>query len=236
MRRIGPFKIENPRSWGEYVDLIAGPKYQGWAFRGHANRKWPLMSTLGRYLNTYVEEKYWKDQEQRIIRVFKRKAHLFLTHIPDHSDTFQWLALMQHHGAPTRPLDLTWSPYVAAFFALERATRKGAVWALNPRKLENITERLNEFLEDSHGAEIGIGEPFVMNTYSPIRNLHCHKAPRDPHRRHRGRVRRPCRHSRQVCPTCRLSSTIRYADAFHDECHKRNALSGPRWASTLACI
>jgi FRG domain len=164
MRRRGPFKVEKPRSWGEYVDLIARPQYQGWAFRGHANRKWPLMSTLGRYLNAYVEEKYWKDQEERIIRVFKRKAHLFLTQIPDHSDTFQWLALMQHHGAPTRLLDFTWSPYVAAFFALERATRKGAVWALNPKKLENITERLNEFLDDAHGAEIGIGEPFVMNT------------------------------------------------------------------------
>ena len=51
-------------------------------------------------------------QEERIARIFQRKAHLFLTHIPERSDTFQWLALMQHHGAPTRSLDFTWSPYV----------------------------------------------------------------------------------------------------------------------------
>ena len=39
---------------------------------------------------------------------------------------------MQHHGAPTRLIDFTWSPYVAAFFALERATGDAAVWAVNP--------------------------------------------------------------------------------------------------------
>lgn len=165
---IGPgakaYKVEPLRSWGEYIERITQPPYEGWAFRGHADGTWPLMSTLGRYLNAYVEEKYWDDQEARIVRIFQRKGHLFLTHIPDRSDTFQWLALMQHHGAPTRLLDFTWSPYVAAFFALERTTTQGAVWALNPKRLVNVTERLNEFLEDSQAGAIGIGEPFVMNT------------------------------------------------------------------------
>lgn len=157
------YRVEPVRSWDEYTGKVAA-MCDGWAFRGHADSAWPLMSTLGRYLNAYIREQYWTEQEERNLRVFQRKAHLFLTHIPERSDTFQWLALMQLHGAPTRLLDFTWSPYVAAFFALERTTRRAAVWAVNPKRLVTATETLNEFLEDSLAAPIGIGEPFVMNT------------------------------------------------------------------------
>src|SRR5216684_3693164 len=69
------------------------------------------------------------------------QAHLFLAHVPDDADSFHWLALMQHHGAPTRLLDFTWSPYVAAFFALERATSDAAIWAINLPLLWTIHDR-----------------------------------------------------------------------------------------------
>lgn len=48
---------------------------------------------------------------------------------------------MQHHGAPTRLLDFTFSPYVAAFFALERASADAAIWALNLPLLWDIHDR-----------------------------------------------------------------------------------------------
>jgi len=156
------FTLETVRSWTEFIEKAAD-RYRGWAFRGHADARWPLLSSLGRYLDKYVDPKRWNSQEDRIARIFRRKAHLYLTHVPDRDDTFQWLALMQHHGAPTRLLDFTWSPYVAAFFALERAAETAAVWALNPLKLTNITERLDPFLAGALKGEIGIGEPFVMN-------------------------------------------------------------------------
>ncbi|HTT61030.1 MAG TPA: FRG domain-containing protein [Bryobacteraceae bacterium] len=123
-------------SWDEFLKIITGSPYSNWAFRGHRKESWPLASALSRYFcNFHIDPRAWPQQEGRILRVFKRKAHQFLTQPPDPDDDFQWLALMQHHGAPTRLLDFTWSPYVAAFFALERATGDAAVWALNPANI-----------------------------------------------------------------------------------------------------
>src|SRR6266436_6697245 len=180
MNKNKPYRVEPIRSWDEYSDKV-GALCHGWGFRGHADSTWPLMSTLGRYLNAYVKEKYWTVQEERIARIFQRKAHLFLTHIPERSDTFQWLALMQHHGAPTRLLDFTWSPYVAAFFALQLATGDAAVWALNPARISKpeAVDRQQPLFQpaiDPTGGEefrryflkqevpfVWVGEPHSMN-------------------------------------------------------------------------
>jgi hypothetical protein len=127
------YKQYRLESWLDFLKIIIDSPYSNWAFRGHRKAIWPLASTLSRYLrNFHIDPRAWPQQEGRILRVFKRKAHHFLAQLPAPDNDFQWLALMQHNGAPTRLLDFTWSPYVAAFFALERATGDAAVWALNP--------------------------------------------------------------------------------------------------------
>jgi len=127
------YRVYRLESWDAFLKIITGSPYSNWAFRGSRKQEWPLESALSRYFRSFhIDPRAWPMQEGRILRVFKRKAHQFLAQPPDANDDFQWLALMQHHGAPTRLLDFTWSPYVAAFFALERATTQAAVWALNP--------------------------------------------------------------------------------------------------------
>lgn len=129
-------------SWPEFVRIIQSwPGFRNWCFRGHGDARWSLKASLSRHIEvSKVCQEAWVLQETRIRRIFERKSHLFLDDPPT-DDELEWLALMQHHGAPTRLLDFTWSPYVAAFFALERATDNAAVWAINLPLLWDIHYR-----------------------------------------------------------------------------------------------
>jgi hypothetical protein len=117
-----------------------------------------------------VDPRAWPEQEARILRIFKRKAIHFLHTAPDRDDDFEWLALMQDHGAPTRLLDFTWSPYVAAFFALHNTTKEGVIWACNPAEIEkkklvhlDKPGSFRKYILSGAGSFVWLGEPHAMN-------------------------------------------------------------------------
>ena len=63
---------------------------------------------------------------------FRANAHLYLPTLPTNSDSnLEWLSIMQHFGCPTRLLDVTASPYIALYFAIEIARTDAAVLAFN---------------------------------------------------------------------------------------------------------
>lgn len=177
------YEVVRVRTWTEFQELLRLGRYKSWAFRGQSDASWSLASSLSRYFVSFgVHPDAWSLQEWRIIRIFRRKAHLFLDNVPAEDDIFQWLALMKHHGAPTRLLDFTWSPFVAAFFALEGATREAAVWALCVPRLRKAPEHLPEEYRGTVATRpmreagsfqrlylnatvpfVGVGEPYVMN-------------------------------------------------------------------------
>ncbi|MFZ0934246.1 MAG: FRG domain-containing protein [Bryobacteraceae bacterium] len=171
-----PYPVFPLQSWEAFLKLITKPPYSHWAFRGERNERGPLYSSLSLYLRNFgVTPEAWPLQEERILRIFKRKAHQFLPRPPEWDDDFEWLALMQHHGAPTRLIDFTWSPYVAAFFALEHALAEGVVWAMNPARIDSSRARKpvrtdlraegsfrRHFLQGHHRF-IWMGEPHTMN-------------------------------------------------------------------------
>jgi hypothetical protein len=169
-----PYEVYSLQSWEEFAAIVTAAPYHNWAFRGQRDASLPLFSALSRYLLTYkIAPQAWPDQEERILRIFKRKAIHFLDHVPDRDDDLQWLALMQDHGAPTRLLDFTWSPYVAAFFALHNATDEAAIWACNPFEIGKM-KRVKSMNPEQPGnfrkyflpgklPFIWMGEPHAMN-------------------------------------------------------------------------
>lgn len=127
-------KIFKLSSWPEFIERTEC--LQGWAFRGQVSAQWPLVPFLTRRLQTFSPDRFlWPLREARAMRVFQRKAHIHLQDLSALNDALRCMALMQHHGAATRLLDFTKSPFVAAFFALESAIEDVAVFALNTPKL-----------------------------------------------------------------------------------------------------
>jgi len=108
------------RSWDELFGVLEELRY--WVFRGHCSANWTLQSTLERR-NPSGDHALFT--EYNITREFKRRAHNFVGEQQIPTTDGEWLALMQRFGAPTRVLDFTHSPFVAAYFAFEELPPDG---------------------------------------------------------------------------------------------------------------
>ena len=103
-------------------------------FRGQADEDWDLRPSLLRHISRpgkKLDPKRVVDLEGKALAAFRSQAHLHLDDsIVSQSHTERdWWGLMQQYGAPTRLLDWTRSPYVAAYFAAnEHFDRPGCIW------------------------------------------------------------------------------------------------------------
>ncbi len=117
-------------------------------YRGHASAdEYKLQPTVFRS-STYHPTVVMKEAEANMVHLFRLHAPLRYPNCPPMDDWAGWLSLMQHHGLPTRLLDWTESPLVAAFFALLDGPQDGdaAIWALNPMLLNENNLRLPSHL------------------------------------------------------------------------------------------
>jgi FRG domain len=109
-----------------FMPSISTENHLYW-FRGQRDETWPLYSSFMRMLGvSSLTPDEVTGLEQYALGEFRSKAHFFVNPalLAKVRTTPCWWALMQHHGAPTRLLDWTTSPYVAAYFAVNQYLSK----------------------------------------------------------------------------------------------------------------
>lgn len=115
-------------SWDERLQRYRSP----FVYRGLSTFSYQLETSLMRLGGPY------HNLEGHLLRNFKKYAH---SSTAPGSSVWNWLAMAQHHGLPTRLLDWTYSPYIALHFAtsnLHHYDRDGVIWAVNYVQTNNF--------------------------------------------------------------------------------------------------
>ncbi|MGN6187130.1 MAG: FRG domain-containing protein [Thermoanaerobaculia bacterium] len=143
--------VTEVRSVGELLDYVATRVSVDnrilW-FRGHRSREWPVAPSIWRG--------YDADDERNFTNRFRSRATTRMQTAPQYDDSAYWLSVMQHYGLPTRLLDWTRSPLIAAYFALQNyiyskrsQPQDACIWVLEPHILnvlegfDNVTPALD---------------------------------------------------------------------------------------------
>ena len=103
----------NINSFEQYSKYVTELKFRTSIFRGVRKYSYQTVPSIGRckFRSTLIKE------ERRMFKIFKEAALPYLNFIP--RNDFEWMAVAQHSGMPTRLLDWTYNPLVAMYFAVE---------------------------------------------------------------------------------------------------------------------
>lgn len=104
-----------------------------YAFRGLSDASYDLKNSFARRCGAYSHLEY------HLLRNFSKYAEVPWT--GDNASMWRWLTVAQHHGLPTRLLDWTYSPFVAAHFATADTDRfdcDGVIWFADYVKINKL--------------------------------------------------------------------------------------------------
>jgi hypothetical protein len=147
-------------TWDVNINRFRSP----YIYRGLWNKDFDLRTSLMRLGGPY------ENLEHHLLRNFRKYAH---SHPSSSNSLWNWLALAQHHGLPTRLLDWTYSPYVALHFATSDTRRydaDGVIWAVNYVKAsEHLPKPFREVIR-AEGSNVFTPE-MLDNICSSLREL-----------------------------------------------------------------
>jgi hypothetical protein len=128
-----------------FDDLHAAvQRYQGKTiiYRGVTKLSYKLIPDIGRH--SAIGSSSLEKEEGTILRLFKEQAFPYLSFQPE--TDWDWLAIARHHGLPTRLLDWSRNPLVAAYFAVEEQSNEdSAIYAYRSETFIRTDKSSNPF-------------------------------------------------------------------------------------------
>jgi hypothetical protein len=118
-------------SWNQLQDELFRNAWQESIGRFRSTYAFRGTSRADASLDTGLATRRCAHLETHLLRNFRKYAQR--TDVPRDS-TWNWLALAQHHGLPTRLLDWTYSPFVALHFATAAVhdfDQDGVIWCID---------------------------------------------------------------------------------------------------------
>lgn len=146
-------------------DSATGRRRDSGVYRGAGDARWPLFTSLDALGG--VNPPHTKaDLEEHALRNFIRYSRPYFSASP--VNDWELLVSAQHHGLPTRLLDWTYSPLVAAHFATLK-WRPGAdpvVWRLDWKRMHRQFKlpELALLIQDLEGLFGGSDRPYTPST------------------------------------------------------------------------